>query len=261
MQEAGIPIDIVGGTSFGAIISAQYAMGWDINTIIEKNRAAWIQIRPLNDYTLPVYSLLSGNRVNRNSRNVFGAQTIEDLPINFFCVSSNLTQACPLIHQTGLLWKALRASGSLPGIFRPWLKDSDLLVDGAVLNNLPGDIMKRINHGELIAVDVSLSDNMAVTPQVISPWRTALQKISPFANTSGDPTILDILVRSTMLASLYKKEQVKKEADLYFCPPVHEFGFFEFKSMEAIIQAGYAYAKSELQKLDRQDLKAFQRPV
>ena len=253
LMEAGIPIDMVGGTSMGAIISAQYAMGWDIETIVKKNKNAWVKERPLNDYTLPIYSILSGKKVNRNSKKAFGNQRIEDLPINFFCVSSNLTQACPLIHQQGPVWKAVRASGSLPGIFRPWVSGSDLLVDGGIMNNLPGDIMKKQNNGILLIVDVSLAEDMEVHHTSIpSPWRTAWKKLSPFTHSAKDPTMLDILVRSTMLASLYKKEQVKKLADLYFSPPVQAFGLLEFKAIEEIIQTGYEYAEKKIKIMKKE---------
>ncbi len=253
LKEAKIPIDIVGGTSMGAAISAQHAMGWDLETIMETNHNAWIKGNPFKDYTLPIYSVLTGRQVNKILKEAFGDTRIEELPINFFCVSSNLTEARPLVHQQGSLWKAVRASGSLPGIFQPWIHDSNLLVDGGIMNNLPGDVMKKLFNGFVFLVDVSPVQSIKIDNNTrLSPWSAALKKILPFSTPQKAPTMLNILIRTTLLSSVVKRDQVKKNADLYFEPPVEAFGLLEFKAMEEIIETGYRYTRKKLKCLEHE---------
>jgi predicted acylesterase/phospholipase RssA len=237
----------------GSIVAAQYAMGWDFDTILEVNRNTWIRARPLNDYTLPVHSVISGRRINRLSRQAFGDRRIEDLPMGFFCVSSNLTRAGERVHREGLLWKAVRASSSLPGILQPWIQDSELLVDGGIVNNLPGDVMRSLCRGSLILCDVGTSEALSLeSGRVPSPWRTALGKVFPLSPGEKAPTLFDVLIRSTLLASARKTEEVKQDADLCFRPPVEAYGLLEFRSMDRIVRVGYDHACSTLEKL-RQD--------
>jgi hypothetical protein len=65
LREQGIPIDLVGGTSMGACIGAQYVLGWDYQTMLDRNREGWIRLRPLRDYTIPMVSLLTGRKLVR----------------------------------------------------------------------------------------------------------------------------------------------------------------------------------------------------
>ena len=95
LREAGIRIDLVGGTSMGAILGAGVAQRWSIEELTERFRRAFVEAKPLRDYTLPLVSLVSGRRVTRMLRHAFGDLTIEDLPLDFFCVSSPpATRSC-----------------------------------------------------------------------------------------------------------------------------------------------------------------------
>ncbi len=150
MEEAGIPIDFVGGTSIGAIICAGVAMDMDAATIHAQARNSFVIEKPLTDVTIPLISYYSGQKLNRMLRKNLGERDIEDQWINFFCVSSNLSKACPNIHRRGSFWKAVRASLSIPGALPPVVSNGDLLVDGALMNNLPIDIMVDMGVGQII---------------------------------------------------------------------------------------------------------------
>jgi hypothetical protein len=77
LEEAGIPIDIVGGTSVGALIAAQWAMGWNAQRILDASRT--YVLSPQNDYTLPLVALLTGHRTSELLQNLFGKLDIQDL--------------------------------------------------------------------------------------------------------------------------------------------------------------------------------------
>ncbi len=93
IQEAGLPIDYIAGTSMGAILGAQFAAGYDLATMVAVNKSAFGQRRGFPDITFPFVALRNGRSTNAMLKQMFGALRIEDLPIPYFCVSSNLTRA------------------------------------------------------------------------------------------------------------------------------------------------------------------------
>src|SRR5262249_47953176 len=115
-------------------------------------------------YTVPIVALAAGRRPAKKLQGVFGNTHIEDLRLPYFCISTNWTRAERVAHRTGPVWQGLRASRSLPGLLPPVAHEGDWLVDGAVLNNLPVDVMHRwCEGGPVIAVDVSASMDMAAS--------------------------------------------------------------------------------------------------
>jgi len=250
LREAGIPIDLIGGTSMGALIAVQPALGWDDKTMLEVNHRSFVRQKPvsLRDYTLPVYSLVDGSRLEQNLVVPLGDTRIEDLWTGYFCVSSNLTRARAKVHREGPVWKAIRASISLPGVFQPVLERSDLLVDGGVLNNLPGDVMRELGGGWVIAVDVSPDRDLEISRASLpSPWKVLLNWCNPFAKPIELPNIVKLMMRTTLLASVQKTETVKKLVDLYIQPPVNRFGLMQFRALDEIAESGYRHARATVQ--------------
>jgi predicted acylesterase/phospholipase RssA/CRP-like cAMP-binding protein len=249
LREANIPIDLIGGTSMGALIAVQPALGWDDDAMLEANCKAFVDKKPVSmrDYTLPVYSLINTRRLDQNLITPYGDTRIEDLWMGYFCVSSNLTRAEPMIHRQGPVWKAIRASIALPGVFQPVIEGNDFLVDGGILNNLPGDVMRQLGGGWVIAVDVSLDRDLEVgVGGLPSPWQVLLNWCNPFAKPIELPTIGNLMMRTTLLASVQKTESVKRLVDLYIQPPVSGFALMEFKSLKDIAEAGYQHSKELL---------------
>ena len=97
--------------------------------------------------TLPITSIFADGILVHDIKDCLGDARIEDLWIPFFCVSSNLTRAEVKTHTTGELWRAIRVSGGLPAVVPPVVFDGDLHVDGALLNNLPIDVMSELCDG------------------------------------------------------------------------------------------------------------------
>ncbi len=119
LQELGIPIDAVAGTSAGALVGAAVARGWDWQRIAATVRAGVAEGRSLIDLTFPALSLARGARVTDRLRAAAGTIDIEDLLIDYFCVSTNLTRKEPRVHVSGPVWRAIRASLAIPGVFPP----------------------------------------------------------------------------------------------------------------------------------------------
>ncbi len=182
MQELDIPIDIIGGTSMGSYISGEYVLGWEEKEMIEKSK----QIFNLGvyDLTLPLTSAISGRKLANRLKNLFGEIEIPDMWLPYFCVSSNISRGEMVVHRTGKLWRGMRASGGVQGIVPPVVYEGDLLVDGALLSNLPADAMKMLHpNGIIIAVDVSPPEDLVGNENYgdsLSGWKILWSKISPW---------------------------------------------------------------------------------
>jgi len=156
-EENNLLPDYIGGSSMGALLGASMAMGNSAEDI--KNLSAtFANKRALFDYTLPLASLMKSAKLSNFCRSVYGEQRIEDLWIPFFCLSSNLADGQEVIHDRGPLWKIIRTTISLPGVFSPVpTANGDLLIDGAVLNTFPVDIMNDRLGGKGFLVGVNVS--------------------------------------------------------------------------------------------------------
>jgi len=248
LQEAGVPIDMIAGTSFGAIVSGLFALGWSLEKITKEFRFNRSEL--LRDMTLPMTSLFSGKKMARALRVFFGDTFIEDLQIPFFCVSSNLTRAEIKVHQSGPLWQSIQASNAAPGIFPPVVLDGDLHVDGALLSNLPADIMSQYCKGTVISVDVSPAVDLAENVDYgdgLSGWDIFLRKINPFTSPISVPSLLSILHRSGELASVANQKAVaERVSDLYLRMPVDQYNLQDYDLSEEIAEVGYQYAQGQI---------------
>ncbi len=253
MRELGIPIDMIGGVSMGSLVSAAYAC--DPDQFDETIGRVESQLSgALFDITPPIVSISRGYRFDQRLRGWFGADTqIEDLWTPYFCVSSNLTEAQIVVHETGPLWWSVRASGSLPGLSSPVVHNENLLFDGCLLDNLPMDVMReRLDDATVIAVDVvPPHDLKAQIPDVHSPsgWWLLWRMLNPFIAKIAMPNIVAILHRAGELGSVYGRQKLieQKIADRYIQPPVDHITISDFSGVAEANQIGYDHCKADLQ--------------
>jgi NTE family protein len=254
LEEAGVPIDVVGGTSSGALIAAVCALGLDDAERVRRITDLGSYGRRLVTPTLPLIALSSGRRVDRLLSSHLGATLIEDLPLRFFCISANLTRAEEVIHERGPLWTAVRASLSLPGVYPPVCAGGDLFVDGAALDNLPVGVMRgRIGDGSIVAVDLSTEVEPLTTAPFeagLSGWRVLGGRLNPFGPPRPLPSIADILSRSTGLSQVRRRREAldSDRVDLLLRPPVAALGTLDFKGGISLIEAGYRHAADALSR-------------
>jgi predicted acylesterase/phospholipase RssA/CRP-like cAMP-binding protein len=252
LEEAGVPIDVVGGTSVGAIIGAFCALGMEDPERVERAVTAFTRSGRLVSPTLPLVALSSGRRVDRLLAEHLGPVMIEDLPRRFFCVSANLTTAEEVVHERGPLWPSVRASLSLPGIFPPVYADGHLLIDGGALDNVPVEVMRaRVGNGCLIAVDLSPEVEPMTTARFapgLSGWYVLWQRINPVGTPWPVPSVVDIITRSTGLSQVrHRRAALAGDSiDLLLRPSISGFGALDFKSGVPLIETGYRHAAQEL---------------
>lgn len=245
LAEAGVPIDYIGGTSMGAGVAAQYALGIAPDDLLGWNRRIYLEWRPQKQLTLPLVSLVDNRLAGICGERVYGDTEIEDLWTPYFCVTSNLTTAEMMVHRTGLLRKYVLASASIPVFAPPVLEGNHLLVDGALLNNLPADVMRGLGVGVVIASEVSIEEDASFTADSVpTAWdvlrgrfRRGAVPVRPF------PGIMEMAMRSSLLHSAWREKEAMAQADFCLRPPIDGFALMGFEQMAEISEVGYAYAK------------------
>jgi predicted acylesterase/phospholipase RssA/CRP-like cAMP-binding protein len=254
LTEAGIPVDLIGGTSMGSVIAGLYAMGLDYQTLRHEAAVSFAKAGRLRDFTLPLVSIMRGHGIERLIRRQFGDARIEDLWLDYYCVSANLSRADVVIHRRGSLWRAIRASVSLPGVLPPVVQENhELLVDGGLLNNLPVDVMRvQCEAGQVLAVDVGCEVDVVAHeafPGALSGWRLLADRCRPFRRRPQVPGILSILLRSSELGGVYSTRSRLGHGyvDLYLRPPIESFGILEFEAYQEIMDLGYRYGLEKVE--------------
>ncbi|HEX9708238.1 MAG TPA: patatin-like phospholipase family protein [Steroidobacteraceae bacterium] len=237
LREHGVPIDLVGGTSMGGILAAGVAADWSDAELVERFRRSFVDTNPLSDFTLPLVSLVSGRKVGMLLRRELGEIDIEDLPLPFFCVSSNLTTGRIAVHQQGLLWRWLRASVAIPGVLPPVFQGGEVYVDGGAMNNLPVDVMRAKGRGPVIGVDVGTDRTFTTDVDAT--------EVPSFLNLFGArrgrrrPNILQILWRAGMVNSTTATLERRMQSDLLLTPALESLDLLDWKSFERAIAIGY----------------------
>jgi predicted acylesterase/phospholipase RssA/CRP-like cAMP-binding protein len=248
-RELGIPIDLIGGSSMGAMVGAQHLLGWDGDRILREISTTFA--RSFDDMTIPFVAFKRGGKYSRSVQNFFGDVQIENLWLPFFCTSSNLNRADLKIHTRGSLASALLATTRAPGIFPPVVIDGELHVDGGLINNVPVDVMKTFsNQGIVIGVDVSPPHE--IKPVVdygddISGWQAIWHRFNPTREKrSYRPSILLVLMRLIEFGGISYRLRAASYADVYVSPEVLRFKRNDFHVAPEIAEAGYTAARASL---------------
>ena len=254
LQERGIEVDVVGGTSIGAIMACLIAIDRPIDTAIDIARRAF-SLNPTGDYNLlPLVSLIKGRRVRTAIRRsidelVGGPIDIEDLWKGYFCIASNYSQAREQRIDGGDLEHALLASAAIPGALPPVIRDGDLLCDGGTFNNFPVDAMRELRGvGKVIGVDLGVrSARRLEFDEVPGSWTMLLDRLRPRRQRRYRlPSLTAYLLNITILYSTSRQREVQRLTDLYFNPPLYRVGLLQWSRFDQIVRQGYEYAISVL---------------
>jgi predicted acylesterase/phospholipase RssA/CRP-like cAMP-binding protein len=248
-HELQIPIDVLGGSSMGAMVGAQHLLGWDSDRIMGEISKAFEQ--SFDDMTIPFLSFKRGGKSSRIVQGFFGDHRIEDLWIPFFCTSSNLNRAELKVHTRGSMATALLATTRAPGIFPPVVLDGELHVDGGLINNVPVDVMKTFsNQGIVIGVDVSPPhqlDRVADYGDDITGWQAIWHRFNPTREKrSYRPSLLIVLMRLIEFGGISYRVQSARYADVYISPDVLRFKRNDFGAAHEMADVAYAAAKTKL---------------
>lgn len=240
LDEAGLIVDFIGGTSMGAIIAASFATGTSLDCVRSWAAEDFSGRNPLNDYTLPYVALTRGAKVDAALARRFGRARIEQLWLPFFCVSSNLSTGKLMVHDKGGLAKALRASIAIPGLLPPVGTDEGVLVDGGMMNNLPADVMADLERGTVLAVDVGSDLAFRELPRrswqgrLLRKWLGVPERI---------PALVPLLIRAATVSGDAQTMRAVSRATTVLKLPLAGIDLRAWGSLEPASELGYRYTR------------------
>lgn len=233
LERQGFEIASVAGTSMGALVGGVYASGH-----LEAFRT-WMcdldryRVFSLVDFALSTEGLVKGDRVIHEMQRMVPDVRIEDLPVPFAAVAADLLTGCEVVLDCGGLYDAIRASISIPSVFRPVHRDGMVLVDGGTVNPLPVNRVRREAGDLLVAVDVS----------------------APFGADPAARARLSLNYYKMLVAASQIMQQHITQLTCRLCPPdvlvelpADSYGMFEFYRSAELVEAGRMATRAALER-------------
>ncbi len=264
LEEENIPIDMIAGTSMGAFLGALYIQGKTIEEILEISRDSWKKLKSPVSWTIPRASFIKAKRIRNIVHDIFGDVLIEDLPLPFFCVAGDLVSGQEVIMAQGKLYEAILASGALPAFFAPVPINEMQLVDGGVVNNVPGDVLKKQGIDIVIAVDVTPEREVHLLPgkdiqtHKRSVFRRAFQYVKQLKSSYGTILLPRIILRVIAIEGLEITRNKSRYFDIHIKPNLEDFDLFDFRNLQQIVNIGEQTGREEITKI-RETLNALKR--
>ena len=257
LEQAGVKIDYIGGTSIGAVVGGLYASGYNatqidsifrdtnfknlITDFIPRSSKNFYEKRndelyafslPVNKFKVGIPVALSKGMYNYNlltrlTNKVRHVRDFNKLPIPFLCIATDIETGEQVVLDKGYLPQALLASSAFPSLFSPVEMNGKLLVDGGVSNNYPIDEIRKLGADVIIGVDVQ----------------------DDLKDRKGLNDATKILVQITNLQMIQKMRINRASTDIYIKPEVNNFGIISFDDTPEIIKKGEEAAFSVFEKI------------
>ncbi len=208
LEEEGVEIDFISGTSIGALIGALYAAGVPIEQIEEVAcDVDWQQLARMIDPIIPTSGLIDGKKVSRFIAELLPVETFEELRIPLAVVATDVETGEEIIIKRGALIEALRAAVAFPGIFTPVRFGETFLVDGGLCNPVPVDVVRNMGADKVIGV--------CAIPEVVKPPSEDILP-PPAAETKSKNFLLDFFNAESVekvLKEIWRPEKENKNKD------------------------------------------------
>lgn len=255
LEEYGIPIDFIGGTSIGSFVGGLYARYYDLVPIYGRAKKFAFRVaslwRMVLDLTYPATSYTTGHEFNRGIWKTFGDSRIEDFWLEFYTNTTNITHSRMEIHNSGYAWRYIRASMSLAGLLPPLTDKGSMLLDGGYVDNLTVSEMRTRGAKTIFAVDVGSIDD--TTPMqygdTLSGLWVILNRWNPFSNHPNVPNLAEIQQRLAYVSSVGALQRAKATPGvLYLRPPIDNFATLDFGKFDEIYTIGSKFAHDQLEE-------------
>jgi NTE family protein len=242
LQNEGIAIDMIAGTSAGAIAGAIYAQANDAtrmkNLVLDLNRKS---MASLVDLTLPKTGFVKGKKITDFLRTIMGGDIeFADLKIPFACVATDVLACEEVVIKEGSVLEGIRASISIPGVLTPARWKGRYLVDGALINPVPVSVVREMGADFVIAVNVS-------------PDRHERAQQIAKKDTKGakSPNIFSIIMESMQIAGCLLARSCLEGADIVVTPQLAHIGSTDFHQARACILQGQRAAQDCMPEIKR----------
>ena len=236
LEEEGVPIDVIAGTSVGATIGALYAQGKDAALI--KGLAldmSWKRLAPLVDLALPKTGFISGRKIKEQLKLIIGDIEFGDLRIPLACVATDIMSGEEVVIDRGSVLDGIRASISIPVIFTVAKWKGKYLVDGGLVNPVPVSVLKRMGADFIIAVNV-IPDPGAKVHQ---------------AEEFRKPNLISVMMQTIYISSYSLVGSSLEGADIVIEPQLAHIGGGDFHRAQECILQGKLAARDAIPKIKK----------
>lgn len=251
LEKEGIPIDMVVGTSAGAIVGALYASGISALQMQEMVTGMdWNQRRRLVDFSIPRTGFIAGERIVHELQKAMGGDLkFSELKKPFACVACDLVSGEEAVMTSGSVAEAVHASISIPVIFQAVKRKGRYLIDGGLVNQVPVNVAKAMSAEYVIAVNV--------VPRHIQKLKARLDDQSVPETESGPrPNIISIMLNVIDIANSCRIESNMAGADIVIEPNMQQIGPADFHKAELAILQGKMAAIDAVLRIKRELTKA-----
>ncbi|MFT7538744.1 MAG: NTE family protein [Lysobacterales bacterium] len=255
LEENNIPVDVVVGSSMGALIGAMWAVGNDVDALEKMAREFEKKTNMLKlfDPVIPISGLIGGRLIKRWLRKYLGSKTFYETKIPFKVVAYDLNRREELVLNSGSLVDAVRQSIAIPGVIEPIKKGEQVIIDGGVLNPLPTNVCTGLGIKKIIAVNVLQSPEdvskgvdienhkmleKAKIPFYKNPFQWLGFRIGRFLAKTLTPNISDIIVQTLQASEYVIAEQSGNHADVLIHPDLVGVNWYELHRVDELIKAG-----------------------
>jgi NTE family protein len=222
LDQEGIPVRFVAGTSAGSVIGAALCAGFSWSEIREKARS--LEWSDIASFIIPRMGLMSMEKFERFLDAMLGSKSFDELAIPLSVVTVDLVSGEEVVINDGPVSAAVRASCSIPGIFEPAARGGKLLVDGGLRNNVPADVVRKMGAGVVIAVSLSAGLGMPHSPR----------------------NILDVIHYSFTILVRHAVQEGLEEADIVINPRLDDIGYQEIRRIDDLVERGETAAAAAL---------------
>jgi NTE family protein len=241
LDSQDIPIDMIAGTSMGALVGAVYSLWHDVDRM--KNLAKDLGPKRLSFMADPALSksgLIRGHKIKELLKSLMGDTRFQDLDIPFACPAVDITNGCEVVIKDGLLWEGVRASCSIPVILTPTKLNGRYLVDGGLVSPVPVRVLEKMGADIIIAVNV-----------IPNPGQRKFQVPDISINIPKEPNIFEVAMQTINIVSSQRLKTSLSRADIVIEPRVAHIGPGEFNRIDECIYNGEQAAREAVPMIKR----------
>lgn len=263
LEKEGIPIDVVVGSSMGALIASIWSLGHTADELEKfgrefENKSALLKVF---DPIVPIAGLVGGEGIRHWLRGKLGNKTFHDSKIPLKVVIYDLFHRKEIVVSDGILLDAVRKSIAIPGVIKPIMEGRQMIIDGGVLNPLPTNVLVDMGVKKIIAVNVLQSpedvdwgqkkEDAALLKALEMPFAKHPLKYIGFRlgrilSKPFSPNIADIIVRTLQATEFVIAEESGKKADVLIHPDLRGINWFELYEVNELIKRGEEAAQKAL---------------